>query len=131
MTILLGFAAANLVHAVTFFHTLRYYPGGATSAGVMKGLQAVLVFVFTHVVYCGRMGGEEMCFTKGKFLSLVTVTGGVLGYGVATQERGRSGRTADYEQITDVPPEEGADKNIEIEPWTSTTNKDGITGGHV
>ena len=49
------------------------------SAGVMKGLQAVLVFVASHLIYCGRTGGTEMCFTTGKFLSLVTVTGGVTG----------------------------------------------------
>ena len=95
--ILLLFGFANLVHATTFFHTLRHFPGGATSAGVMKGLQAVLVFVFTHIAYCGRTGSEEMCFTRAKFLSLVTVVGGVVGYGVATQERER--RIAGYERI--------------------------------
>ena len=84
------FAATNFVHALTFFHTLRHYPGGATSAGIMKALQAVLVFVATHLVYCGRIGGEEMCFSKGKFSSLVTVTGGVLAYGYATSMMRRS-----------------------------------------
>lgn len=96
------FSLANLVHASTFFHTLKHFPGGATSAGVMKGLQAVLVFLFTHVVYCGRIGGEEMCFSKAKFLSLVTVTSGVIGYGVATRERettGRLGRSGGYERV--------------------------------
>jgi drug/metabolite transporter (DMT)-like permease len=111
LAILFSFSLANLVHAITFFHTLRHYPGGATSAGVMKGLQAVLVFVFTHFIYCGRMGGEEMCFTQGKLLALGTVTGGVLGYGIATQERERSGRTADYERINEV-----ATGSVEIEP---------------
>jgi hypothetical protein len=100
--ILLLFALANLIHAMTFFHTLRNFPGGATSAGVMKGLQAVLVFIFTHFAYCGRTGGEEMCFSKAKFMSLVTVAGGVIGYGVATQEREKSGshgRASGYERV--------------------------------
>jgi drug/metabolite transporter (DMT)-like permease len=105
------FALSNTVHSITFFHTLRHYPGGATSAGVMKGLQAVLVFVFTHWAYCGRIGGEEMCFTSGKFLSLVTVTGGVVGYGFATQKRQQSDRRQQggYEEVDDI-------LNVEVEP---------------
>jgi hypothetical protein len=105
------FGLSNTVHAFTFFHTLRHYPGGATSAGVMKGLQAVLVFVFTHWAYCGRIGGEEMCFTSGKFLSLVIVTGGVVGYGFATQKRQQSDRRQQggYEDVDDI-------LNVEVEP---------------
>eukprot|EP00980_Cylindrotheca_fusiformis_P026423 scaffold16150_cov112-Cylindrotheca_fusiformis.AAC.2 len=104
------FALSNTVHSITFFHTLRHYPGGATSAGVMKGLQAVLVFVFTHFAYCGRTGGEEMCFTAGKFASLVTVTGGVVGYGIATQKRqqGDEQHPAGYEEVQDV-------SNVEVQ----------------
>lgn len=85
LTLLVLFGLSNLIHAVTFFHTLRHFPGGATSAGVMKGLQAVLVFVLTDVVYCGRIGGDEMCFSRSKLISLVTVSGGVMGYAYATQ----------------------------------------------
>jgi drug/metabolite transporter (DMT)-like permease len=80
-----GFMLANLIHSVTFYHTLRFYPGGATSAGVMKGLQAVWVFVAAHVFYCGRIGGQEMCFTSSKFISLLTVVGGVTLFGFATE----------------------------------------------
>lgn len=97
------FGIANLIHALTFFHTLKYFPGGSTSAGVMKGLQAVLVFVASHVVYCGRTGGTEMCFTRGKFLSLCTVVGGVIGYGFATSTREKSGSKGEehgYERIS-------------------------------
>jgi drug/metabolite transporter (DMT)-like permease len=80
-----GFMLANLIHSVSFYHTLAYYPGGATSAGVMKGLQAVLVFLAAHLLYCGRIGGQEMCFTSSKFVSLCTVVGGVTLFGVATE----------------------------------------------
>jgi hypothetical protein len=79
------FGLANLVHSVTFFHTLLNFPGGAASAGVMKGLQAVLVFLLTGLLYCNRVGGSEMCFSRTKFVSLLTVCGGVLGYGATTE----------------------------------------------
>merc|ERR1740139_229476 len=102
LAILLLFSILNFIHSSTFFHTLRYFPGGSTSAGVMKGLQAVLVFIATHFAYCGRTGGEEMCFTQTKLFSLVTVAGGVMGYGLATP-RDSTGFTAvatDSEMLT-------------------------------
>jgi len=85
-----GFGVSNIIHSITFFHTLLHFPGGATSAGIMKGLQAVLVFVCTNYLYCNKIGGSEMCFSHTKFVSLVTVCGGVLGYGYATQMNGAS-----------------------------------------
>jgi drug/metabolite transporter (DMT)-like permease len=85
MSILLGFAVANFVHAFCFFHTLKYFPGGSTSAGVMKALQAVMVFVLTSIAFCGRLGGQEMCFSHLKLISLVVVVGGVTLFGRATQ----------------------------------------------
>jgi drug/metabolite transporter (DMT)-like permease len=84
--IMASFALANLIHSLSFYHTLRHYPGGSTSAGVMKGLQAVLVFGATHVLFCGRTGGEEMCFSIPKLVSLVTVVGGVAVFGLATEK---------------------------------------------
>ncbi|CAB9496767.1 Transporter permease protein [Seminavis robusta] len=87
--ILGSFALANLVHALSYFFTLRHFPGGATSAGVMKGLQAVLVFVVTAYFYCGVTGGSEMCFSPTKFSSLVTVVGGVALFGVYTEKQHR------------------------------------------
>lgn len=82
--ILLSLAASNFVHASSYFYTLKYYPGGATSAGVMKGLQAVLVFLFSSLVYCGRYGSSEMCFTVTKFISLCVVSGGVFLFGASS-----------------------------------------------
>lgn len=93
--ILSAFFAANIVHSLCFFHTLKHFPGGATSAGIMKALQAVLVFVFSSIVYCGRLGGPEMCFSMLKLISLVVVTGGVVLFGRATE-------TKQYEQVDDV-----------------------------
>ena len=47
--VFLAIFLANLLHAVTFQITLKHFTGGATSAGVMKGLQAVLVFAATAI----------------------------------------------------------------------------------
>ena len=81
---------ANLIHSTTFFHTLKHFPGGSVSAGVMKGLQAVLVFIFTSIVFCGTAGtGAEMCFDSLKLLSLIVVVGGVTLYGWATEHKRR------------------------------------------
>ena len=69
---------------------MKNFPGGATSAGVMKGLQAVLVFVVTSLVFCGRTGGDEMCFTVLKLVSLVAVVLGVGMYGTSTERRAQA-----------------------------------------
>jgi len=84
------FALVSFIHSITFYHTLRHLPGGSTSAGVFKGLQAVLVFLATHLIYCGHVGGAEMCFTVTKFISLLTVSSGVLAYGYATSKSNSS-----------------------------------------
>eukprot|EP00934_Nitzschia_sp_Nitz4_P001112 Nitzschia sp. Nitz4//scaffold85_size83877//43468//44526//NITZ4_005231-RA/size83877-processed-gene-0.122-mRNA-1//1//CDS//3329559143//1112//frame0 len=114
--VLILFAMVSFIHAVTFFHTLKYFPAGATSAGVMKGLQAVLVFVFTHIAFCGRQGGQEMCFDRSKLLSLVTVVTGVTGYGLATSDKEKGHWTSfgyesnGYESIQDT--DEGFEVNL-------------------
>ncbi len=87
MKILLAITFANLLHSVTFYVTLKHVPGGATSAGVLKGLQAVLVFGVGSLVLCGRWGGLEMCWSMVKFGSLVVVVCGILVYYVATTRR--------------------------------------------
>jgi hypothetical protein len=89
--ILSAFGLANLIHSLSFYHTLANYPGGSTSAGLMKGLQAVLVFIAAHFLYCyGRAMNEQqrgMCFSLPKFVSLVTVVGGIVLYSVASPDR--------------------------------------------
>ncbi len=93
IVVLMSLSLSNLAHALSFFYTLKNYPGGATSAGVMKGLQAVLVFIFTSIVYCGSTGGDEMCFSTIKLMSLVIVIGGVALFTAATDlNETRSGR---------------------------------------
>ena len=74
--LLATFAAANMVHASSFYFTIANYPGKSTSAGVFKGLQAVLVFVVAHWVFCDST--PEMCWSGKKMLSLVMVVSGVI-----------------------------------------------------
>jgi len=100
LLILGGIGGSNLVHALSFFYTLKCFPGGATSAGVMKGLQAVLVFVFASVVYCDTSSSDsmgEMCFTKIKFISLVVVVGGVMLFAIGTDSGRKRSVTNDGE----------------------------------
>ena len=85
--ILISITLANILHSITFFQTLKDFPGGATSAGVLKGLQAVLVFLISSVMLCGRIGGSEMCWTQTKLLSLVVVVCGILLYGKSTTSK--------------------------------------------
>lgn len=106
--ILISISLANILHSVTFFQTLKDFPGGATSAGVMKGLQAVLVFLFSSVVLCGRIGGSEMCWTQTKLLSLIVVVFGIFYYGKSTtskerkESRGGDLKTATVQHINVV-----------------------------
>ena len=91
MVILTMIALANTLHSVTFYTTLKHCPGGSTSAGVLKGLQAVLVFLASSLILCGHMGGIEMCWSLEKFISLVVVVGGILVYGAFTETKKISG----------------------------------------
>lgn len=87
LVILTSISLANLLHSVAFYQTLKDFPGGATSAGVLKGLQAVLVFLVSSVFLCGRIGGIEMCWTQTKLLSLMVVVFGILLYGKSTTSK--------------------------------------------
>ena len=80
--ILFAISLSNLLHSVTFFVTLKHMAGGATSAGVLKGLQAVLVFAASSVLLCGRWDGtgEEMCWSTSKLISLTVVLCGIAMY---------------------------------------------------
>lgn len=78
--LLCAIALSNLLHSFTFFVTLKYLPGGATSAGVLKGLQAMLVFCVSSVFLCGRYDGQELCWSTSKAVSLVIVLCGIAVY---------------------------------------------------
>lgn len=89
LLILSAIAISNLFHSITFFVTLKHLAGGATSAGVLKGLQAILVFCASSVFLCGRWdGGREMCWSASKLVSLAVVL-----CGIALYTRGMYGMT--------------------------------------
>lgn len=111
LAILFSIAFANLLHSAAFFATLKNFPGGATSAGVLKGLQAVLVFAASSIALCGRWGGKEMCWSQNKFVSLVVVVCGILFYGTFTEKKGRGGDSmkdrGEYKRIRDASRDDG------------------------
>ena len=53
---------ASLVHAVTFYHLVGRL--GCVTAGVMKGCQAVAVFVASHLLFCSVQ--DSQCFSTAK-----------------------------------------------------------------
>jgi hypothetical protein len=73
---------SNLFHSIAFFVTLKHLAGGTTSAGVLKGLQAVLVFCASSIFLCGRWDGDggEMCWSASKLVSLAVVLCGIMLY---------------------------------------------------
>lgn len=66
----------NFIHAFCFFNLLGVV--GATTTGVLKGINSVMVFVLSHVAFCSIQ--QSQCFTYGRALSLVVVVVGVVGY---------------------------------------------------
>ena len=100
--IMCAITLANLVHSVTFYTTLKHFPGGATSAGVLKGLQAVLVFMASSIILCGRWGGVEMCWSGSKFTALVVVVFGILVYGAHTQNNRDKPKDCDVVEVNKV-----------------------------
>ena len=92
LAILTAIGLMSCLHSVTFFHCVKHLPGGSTSAGVLKALQAAMVFAATSLAFCGRYGGTEMCFTRDKMLSLCVVVSGVFLFGKATNANERQGK---------------------------------------
>jgi drug/metabolite transporter (DMT)-like permease len=100
--ILVTITMANLVHSLTFFVTLRHFPGGATSAGVLKGLQAVLVFAASAYLLCEKWGGRETCWSNSKFVSLVIVVSGIMMYGAFTEKKGKIRQSSFCDENVDI-----------------------------
>jgi hypothetical protein len=79
----------NAIHSLTFYYTLKYVPGGATTAAVMKGLQAVMVFVFSWIVDVCIHTSTSPIFSWRKWSSLILVVTGVVLYGSMSKKDGR------------------------------------------
>ena len=127
--ILTLFGLANLIHSIAYYETLVKCHGGATSAAVFKGLQAVIVFVVTHYIFCGRNpivegggAGNEMCFSYTKLASLITVCVGVSWYGIATSKASREPNKSKHNrhEYESIPNEADSSSMVEIEPLASS-----------
>jgi len=79
---------ASLVHAVTFYHLVGRM--GAVTAGVLKGCQAVAVFIGSHFFFCEAQ--ESQCFSVFKAWSLVLVLLGTATYALSRGSRDNVGR---------------------------------------
>jgi drug/metabolite transporter (DMT)-like permease len=66
----------NFIHAFCFFNLLGSI--GATTTGVLKGVQTVIVFILSHFAFCSLQ--RSQCFTIDKGASLVIVVIGIIGY---------------------------------------------------
>ena len=81
---------ASLVHAVTFYHLVGRM--GAVTAGVLKGCQAVAVFIGSHFFFCEAQVSQ--CFSVFKAWSLVLVLLGTAIYALSRGSRDNVGRHA-------------------------------------
>ena len=66
----------NYIHCICFFNILGHF--GATTTGVLKGVQTVLVFGLSHIAFCKIQASQ--CFSNVKLLSLIIVLIGVTFY---------------------------------------------------
>ncbi|KAL1504715.1 hypothetical protein AB1Y20_008494 [Prymnesium parvum] len=76
LTVYLVLTVASLVHAVTFYYLVGQM--GCVTAGVMKGCQAVAVFVCSHFLFCQIQASQ--CFSTPKAWSLALVVAGTTVY---------------------------------------------------
>uniref|UniRef100_A0A7S0B7D9 Sugar phosphate transporter domain-containing protein n=1 Tax=Pyrodinium bahamense TaxID=73915 RepID=A0A7S0B7D9_9DINO len=90
LALLGSLALGNFVHAAAFFYLLARI--GAVSAGVAKALQAVAVFLLSHVLYCSQDASQ--CLTPIKSTSLIVVVSGALVYAGATAASATGGSRA-------------------------------------
>eukprot|EP01050_Picozoa_sp_SAG11_P012651 SAG11_NODE_1420_length_4956_cov_5.104797_1_plen_447_part_00 len=77
-------------HNLAFFYLTKL---SAVMAGINKAVQAVTVFVASHVLYCGR--DSNQCLTFGKGVAMVFVVSGVLLFSLAKKTGGSYTKTAD------------------------------------
>ena len=115
LVILSAIALMSMMHSITFFHTVKHRKGGATSAGILKALQAVLVFGATSLAFCDKLlGGQELCFTYDKMISLCIVVSGVVLFGKATEMSNRTdNESSGYKRISSL--KEVQIKEVEME----------------
>jgi len=68
----------DTIHAAAFFTLLQNV--GAVASALMKGVQCLVVIVFSALFYCPTE--KSQCLTGSKIFSAILVLMGVLGYGI-------------------------------------------------
>ena len=99
---------ASMVHAVTFYHLVGRT--GAVTAGVMKGCQAVAVFVASHLLFCASQASQ--CFSVPKAWSLVLVLAGTTLYGLSTSSANREVAPEDYWRYKEAAKDDRSSQSI-------------------
>mmetsp|Transcript_32539 Transcript_32539/g.104132 ORF Transcript_32539/g.104132 Transcript_32539/m.104132 type:complete len:179 (+) Transcript_32539:743-1279(+) len=80
-----GLTLVNAMHALVFFELLDRI--GAVSSAVMKGVQLVLVFVFSVLFFCRYQASQ--CFSWPKAIGVATVVAGLLTYAAGSRDSRR------------------------------------------
>eukprot|EP00923_Selenidium_pygospionis_P022193 GHVN01038378.1.p1 GENE.GHVN01038378.1~~GHVN01038378.1.p1 ORF type:complete len:395 (+),score=31.23 GHVN01038378.1:454-1638(+) len=75
-----GLFLAGVAHSATFWYIMSVY--GAVSSGVLKGAKVAIVFLLSHILFCGYQ--ESQCLNFVTTLSCVTCVSGVCLYSYAT-----------------------------------------------
>ena len=73
----------SLAHTLCFFHFIRLL--GSVSITVVKGLQGVLLFACSHVLYCGATHPSQ-CWSRLKAASMLVILSGVILYANTGEE---------------------------------------------
>ena len=81
----LALVMVNLVHTMCFFHYILKL--GSVSVSVMKGFQASLLFVCSHLIFCGAKHPSQ-CWTHTKTESMLVTFTGVILYGTGGVNKG-------------------------------------------
>ena len=137
---LMVFAATNWLHATCFFYTIQNYKGGSVTAGVLKGLQAVLVFGAAHVVYCQDDNDDDenndepwwnvsqsaVCFSPRKAASLVLVVTGVACFALVTPNHNTTCTTT----TTQPMPNDDKDQEDESDAPCALTNNNNTSSSY-
>jgi hypothetical protein len=117
--LLLTLSTLNAMHSLTFYYTLKHVQGGATTAAVMKGLQAVMVFCFSWLL--DLKTGANL-FSWNKCCSLFLVVTGVVLYGSLSH----SGVKSSTSLITAAEREDAHQCFHQQDPKEERENKDDV-----
>lgn len=107
----------NMLHALCFFNVIS--SAGATTTGILKGVQTVLVFLSSHFAFCSIQSSQ--CFTVAKGVSVVVVSVGVVLYS--------SFKLPANDPSYIIIPDQADTPNVIVEEVTQQVDLVSLTGG--